>query len=308
MHNGGTMPNHALHPISLEFSARPSNGLALLRSLFAGRPAQVPLEQLDIAFEAKWDGAHADVSRVRQYHAVCGLRDNGTLPPLYLHAMAMPLHMAILSHAAFPLKLLGLVHLSNSMDILRPIASTEVLTMQCSLQAITPTDRGQSFTITTTLNSGSEQVWTETSTFLSPLPPSQRKKTRAAAEDAQTDWGAPLAQWQVAGNAGRQFAGPSGDWNPIHVSAITARLFGYRSAIGHGMYSAARSLQVLQQEQGQVRASKIELRFKRPLPIPGAVALHAMHELTDTSTQRFLLRVQANGEPHIEGRVQWDRA
>jgi len=307
MHNGGTMPHTAPHPISLAFSARPRNSIALLRSLLAARPGQAPLELLGVAFEAKWDGARADPTRLTQYRRVCGLSDSGTLPPLYLHAMAMPLHMAILSHPAFPLKLLGLVHLNNSMDILRPIGNAEALTMQCSLQGITPTDRGQSFTIVTTLTSAEELVWSETSTFLSPLPASQRKKTRTVAEDAVADWGAPLAQWQVAGNAGRQFAGPSGDWNPIHVSAITARMFGYRSAIGHGMYSAARSLQVLQQ-QGHASANQIELRFKRPLPIPGEVALHAMPDPAEPRAQRFLLRVQANGEPHIEGRVRWDRA
>lgn len=286
--------------ISLQYKAAPHNGAALLRSLFAARPAQAPDAQHGIRFDAQWQSAQADALRLAQYRAVCGLPDTGTLPLLYLHAMAMPLHMAILSHARFPLRLLGLVHWSNSIESLCPIANHEALDMHCTLDGIETTERGQSFTIHTTLGTGGQVAWRETSTFLSPLTRSKSGK-KPAAEGGEPDWGAPVAQWAVAGNAGRRFAGPSGDWNPIHVSALTARLFGYPRAIAHGMFSAARCLALLQEGLPAKAPLALDLRFKRPLLIPGQVALHTAQ---DAGATRFVLNVQPSGEPHIAGTLR----
>ncbi len=301
MHNGGTMSDT---PISLKYQAAPRNGAALFTSLFAGRPTQVRVEQQAIRFDAHWHGARADAARLAQYRQVCGLPDTGTLPLLYLHAMAMPLHMAILSHARFPLRLLGLVHWSNQLESLRPIANGEAVDMHCTLDGIEATERGQSFAIHTTLSTGGSVAWRETSTFLSPLGRSKSGK-KPAPDGSEPDWGPPIAQWAVAANAGRRFAGPSGDWNPIHVSALTARLFGYPRAIAHGMFSAARCLALLQQGLPANAPLALDLRFKRPLLIPGQVALHTVQGAApDQGTTRFVLKVQPSGEPHIDGTLR----
>lgn len=290
--------------IALQYKAAPRNRAALLRSLFAGRPPQVALAQQAIRFDAHWRGARADVARLAQYREVCDLPDTGALPPLYLHAMAMPLHMAILSHARFPLRLLGLVHWSNQLESLRPIPSDAAMDMHCTLDGIESTERGQSFTIHTTLSTGGSVAWRETSTFLSPLARSKSGK-KPAPDGCEPDWGAPVAQWAVAGNAGRRFAGPSGDWNPIHVSALTARLFGYPRAIAHGMFSAARCLALLQQGLPTDAPLALDLRFKRPLLIPGKVALHTAQDAeSGPAATRFVLKVQPSGEPHIDGTLR----
>lgn len=291
-------------PISLQYQAPPRNGGAFVRSLFAGRPTQVAPAQQATRFDARWQGARADATRLAQYRQVCELPDTGTLPLLYLHAMAMPLHMAILSHARFPLRLLGLVHWSNQLESLRPIANGEAMDMHCTLDGIQTTERGQSFAIHTTLSTGGTVAWRETSTFLSPLARSKSGK-KPVADGGEPDWGQPIAQWAVAGNAGRRFAGPSGDWNPIHVSALTARLFGYPRAIAHGMFSAARCLALLQQGLPANAPLALDLRFKRPLLIPGQVALHTLRDAeSGPESTRFVLKVQPGGEPHIDGTLR----
>jgi len=132
---------------------------------------------------------------------------------------------------------------------------------------------------------------------LAPLP---RSGQRPPPDDVP-DSGNPVARWAVAGNAGRRFAGPSGDWNPIHMSAATARLFGYPRAIAHGMFSAARCMDLLCRDRPPCAAMQIDLRFKRPLLIPGEVALHTREESGST---RFVLKVLPQGEPHIEGTLR----
>ena len=284
-------------PISLSFKARPRNATSLLCSLLGGRPRQAPVSEQGVRFEARWMAAQADPQGLALYRAVCGLRDTGHLPALYLHAMAMPLHLAVMSHARFPLRIPGLVHLSNSMQYLRAIDPSEVLDMQCQMDGIQTSERGQTFTLHTQLSRAGHIAWKESSTFVSPLP---RSGTRPAPAP-EVDWGMPMAQWSVAADAGRRFAPAARDWNPIHISALTARLFGYRRAIAHGMFSAARCVALLQAEGPVHEALQIDLRFKRPLLIPGQVALHRLHEADQT---RFMLKVQPTGEPHVEGALR----
>jgi hypothetical protein len=285
--------------ILLTFDRPPQNRLPLLRALCAGRPAQAGETQRQLRFHAQWNGVVTDPRALARYTAVCDLPSSDTLPILYPHILAMPLHMAVLSHPRFPLRLMGLVHLSNHIEMLRAPRNNEVTDLQCLVGPIQLTDRGQTFQLQTQISVHGEPIWREDSTILAPLH--GRCSSGTATHDSSTapDWGAPLAQWQLGADAGRRFAGPSGDWNPIHLSAPTARLFGFSRAIAHGMYSAARCLCVLApQLQSPAGTITLDLRFKRPLLIPACVQLHARQQ---GISQHFLLRNSHTAEPHIEG-------
>ena len=49
----------------------------------------------------------------------------------------------------------------------------------------------------------------------------------------------------LAKDLGRRYAAISGDYNPIHLGALSAKLFGFKQAIAHGMWSKARCLAAL---------------------------------------------------------------
>jgi acyl dehydratase len=305
--------------IELTFSRTPSNRKAMVASLLARRPMLAPAEKRNVRFHAVWTGAQTDPAAVRTYIGLCEGDEAAApvcvpaapapyytfaLPMLYVHAMAMPLHMAILTHPAFPLRLLGLVHWANQTEMLQPMTPGARMDFECTLDGIAESERGQMFDIHTTVRVDGDVVWREISTFLAPAKRGKsggERKADKANTTGEPAWGAARALWTVAGNAGRRFAGPSGDWNPIHVSAFTARLFGYPRAIAHGLFSAARCLALLQAGQPQIFPVRLDLRFKRPLLIPGDVALHAVNQ---NGATLFVLKVQPSGEPHIEGRLQ----
>jgi acyl dehydratase len=71
--------------------------------------------------------------------------------------------------------------------------------------------------------------------------------------------------------AGRRYAAVSGDVNPIHLHALTAKLLGFDRAIAHGMYTYARALAAFGPRlPGAGRSS---VWFRRPLPLPSTVRL-----------------------------------
>ncbi len=64
----------------------------------------------------------------------------------------------------------------------------------------------------------------------------------------------------------------SGDWNPIHLHALTARPLGFPAAIAHGMYTYARTLAALGPAlPGDGFTSTVW--FGKPVRLPSTVAL-----------------------------------
>jgi acyl dehydratase len=86
--------------------------------------------------------------------------------------------------------------------------------------------------------------------------------------------GAPArtsARWRVPADAGRRYARVSGDVNPIHLSALTARAFGFPRAIAHGMWVEARALAALSGRLPDALA--VDVAFRKPLLLPSTVEL-----------------------------------
>lgn len=60
--------------------------------------------------------------------------------------------------------------------------------------------------------------------------------------------------------------------NPIHLSPLSARLFGYPRAIAHGMWSLARCAALLEPQLAG-SPTRLDAAFKQPLFLPGRIAL-----------------------------------
>ena len=81
----------------------------------------------------------------------------------------------------------------------------------------------------------------------------------------------PVAVWRLPADLGRRYAAVSGDRNPIHLSAVSARAFGFPRAIAHGMWSAAA---VLASMEGRLPdAVQADVRFTSPVLLPSTVEL-----------------------------------
>jgi acyl dehydratase len=90
----------------------------------------------------------------------------------------------------------------------------------------------------------------------------------------------------------------SGDVNPIHLSAPTARLFGFPRAIAHGMWTAAGCLASL--EPRTPAAHEVRLAFRRPVLLPSTVELR-----TRAVPDGWLFGVASrSGTEHLRGELR----
>ena len=108
------------------------------------------------------------------------------------------------------------------------------------------------------------------------------------------------AVWQLPGDLGRRYGSVSGDLNPIHVHPLTARLFGFPSAIAHGMWTKARALAAL--EPRLPDAFVVDVRFRRPILLPAKVEFATADE-----GEEIDFTVRGHGKKrdnrHLDGRV-----
>jgi hypothetical protein len=236
-----------------------------------------------------------DRAHVAAYAEVCGFPLRDALPLTYPHLLAFPLHMALMTDPAFPFPAIGTVHLANAITQHRPIAADEPLQVTAGTANLRPHPKGRTFEIATRVHSRGELVWESTSTFLR-LGGGDPKAT----VDGPTFEEVPSAgiSWRLPGDLGRRYAGVSGDHNPIHLYALTAKAFGFPRAIAHGMWSKARCLAAL---DGRLPdAVTVEVAFRKPILLPGRVEFGSRIAGDDFA---FALARPKDGAAHLLGRA-----
>ncbi|HEX3782796.1 MAG TPA: MaoC/PaaZ C-terminal domain-containing protein [Pseudonocardiaceae bacterium] len=242
-------------------------------------------------------GVRIDRERLAGYDRVCGFRVSDELPGTFPHILSFPLQAKLMTDPDFPFPMIGLVHLANRISRTRPIGAEETLVLRVHAEGLRPHERGTQFDMVSEALSDGEVVWTDVSTYLR-RGGSAGPSERGAKVDAQPLDGEPAARWHLGGDTGRRYAEVSGDHNPIHLYPLTARLFGFKRAIAHGMWSKARCLAFF---EGRLpSAYTVDVRFKRPILQPATVALHS--ESTEDGF-RFALRDAGKDIPHLDGTI-----
>nr|WP_314531443.1 MaoC/PaaZ C-terminal domain-containing protein [uncultured Pseudomonas sp.] len=213
-----------------------------------------------------------DAGRLAAYRKVCGFADNALLPPTYPHVLAFALQMQLLTAKEFPFPLLGLIHLSNRIRVLRPMGGVGRVRVSVQVQNLQPHAKGATFDLVTTLDDQIGPLWEAESRMLC-----RGVKLEGEPVDEVLASTLPLtqvAQWQAPADIGRQYAKVSGDYNPIHLSAASAKLFGFPTAIAHGLWNKARTLAAL---ADHLPAANVEIavQFMKPVRLPSEVTLLA---------------------------------
>lgn len=278
----------------LSFPAPPSVAAAYFRALFDRRPRRLPPGAGPVCIEAEAGALLADAARLRAFRDVCQLPDGAGLPLTYPHILAGGVHMAMLLHPDFPIRMAGLVHLANDIELFIPLPADAQLALDCRLESGRTKPRGDEFRLVTEALWRGRLAWRETMSFLAPAP---GKGRRPASEPPELP--AQLGKWPVPGDTGRRYAGVSGDWNPIHLAALLARPFGFPAAIAHGMWTVARCLGRLA-DGAAGPGARLSVRFLKPLYLPGHVRLHA-EDASDSGDRAFWLVSAQDGTPHLKG-------
>jgi acyl dehydratase len=244
------------------------------------------------------EGVTVELGRLADYARVCGFALGDTLPLTYPHVLAFPLQVELMAGRAFPLPLPGLVHVANGITAQRAVRVGEPLDVRVRAERFAAHPRGAQVDLVAAVSVAGEPVWDGRSTYLARGASAPTGTAGEMPEVSDVD-GPASAAWQLAKDTGRRYAAVSGDVNPIHLTPLTAKAFGFPRAIAHGMWTAARAVAAL---QGRVpNAVTYEVLFRRPLPLPSTVEL-----VTRPSGGGWDLAVRnrCNGEAHLVASVR----
>lgn len=213
-----------------------------------------------------------DAQKLAAYRKVCGFADDSLLPPTYPHILAFALQMQLLTAKDFPFPLLGLIHLSNCIRVVRPMGGISRAQVSVRVLNLQPHPKGATFDVLTTLDDQLGPLWEAESRMLC-------RVVKLAGESPEQDWEpaqtlVEVAHWKAPTDIGRQYARVSGDYNPIHLSAASAKVFGFPTAIAHGLWNKARTLAALADHLPRANL-EITVHFRKPVRLPSEVTLLA---------------------------------
>lgn len=268
------------------------------RALLSRKPRVAPPDAPPYALERRAEGIRAAPARLEAYRRACGFPADGSLPVTYPHALAAPLHLALLTAPELPVRALGLVHLRNRIVSVRPLAERAPLALRARLSGARDTARGQELDLVTEAWADGALAWLEEAVLLARRPGARRSPPPPAAP-APDPADAREVRWTFPAGEGRRYARASGDLNPIHLSALTARAFGFERAIAHGMGSLARVAAALGPGAPPAPLA-LECTFKAPVLLPARVLLR---HWPAAAGRAFALRDEATGRLHLAGEL-----
>ena len=248
-------------------------------------------------FSSSFNNIKPDLKKIARFKKICGYpQDTDTVPMLYLQSLFIGQFGKYITSSFFPLLPIGLIHTKQQIFQTRNINQNEILNTKFSLDKIKKDEKGLEITFLLEITSGEEVVWKGVTTTLSKAKNYKKRKPHSQVPEPLT----PFITIDIPKDIGRQYAKVSGDYNPHHLSAFFAKLFGFKRAIAHGMWSLARSVAALEKQFPKNDLFSIDVAFKRPLFLPGTVSLGAVKEDQNII---FELRDNVTNIPHLAGTI-----
>ena len=234
---------------------------------------------------------------LKKYNSVCGFDHTLIVPATYIHTFVFPMHTLLLSQPEVPYPLPGLVHFANSIKQIRPLYVGEEFSATVKFGNLIEHEKGQAFELFSYIEVNGKRIWEDTSIYMFKGKEGIGKVL---------EWEQPTlaensikATWDLPNNLGIAYAKASGDFNPIHLHPLTAKLFGFQRHIIHGMWSAGKILALLEKRAEQ--SFEFTVLFKLPIYLPASVIYR--HEKTDTGFS-FDVMDRKQEKPHVKGYIK----
>jgi acyl dehydratase len=244
------------------------------------------------------DDVEIDRDRLAAFDRVCGYSLTDGVPAAYVHILAFPLQLKLMTDGSFPLAAIGLVHIANKITQHRPVRVGERLSLRVWATELEPHPRGKQFTLRSQARVGDELVWEEEATNLRRGAGNGDVRSGKSRDVESSEDVPATATWTLPGDLGRRYAAVSGDRNPIHVHSLSAKLFGFPTAIAHGMWTKARCLAALGPRLDERFTA--EVAFRKPILLPAKVKFA---EEAREGAIRFGVRDARKGTAHLDGLV-----
>lgn len=274
---------------------------ALLRA--PGRKqGSLSIPEQDLApIDIEYSSVTLSPERIALFREVCGPSKDEVpmcfLESLFIHLMA---EGVLCPH--FPFSPFGLIHTRQRITQHEPVPPSSALDLLCRMAEIRETERGFEVDFTMDVHHEGTLAWHGVATLLSRNRATRSGKSRSKKKEGPPDdTGFETTTIEVPGDTGRRYAAASTDYNPHHLYPITARLFGYRRPIAHGMWTLAMAVTHIEKDHDLPSKPSLDVSFKKPILMPCEVELRVRR---DDDGVTFDVRDPREGAPHLLGALR----
>jgi acyl dehydratase len=256
------------------------------------------------------NSVHIDRSLMKAFNKIVSWSNISSLHPGYLHTIAFPLHLKLMLQEQFPFSILGLVHLTNTIEQYELVDSSQNLDISCQFGEVKQLEIGYLFTINTQFYLKQKCVIQAQHQYLK-RKIKALKSTHQPMSIFETQSVGQTELWSLKSELGRRYARCAGDYNPIHLHPISAKLLGFKRHIIHGMWLKSRVFSALVSEQRSILEQPygFAVEFKKPVYLPNVVQFQR-HNINLSSSKQgvdFKVISDAINPPieHLTGRLTW---
>lgn len=227
-------------------------------------------------------GAKVSAGRDQSFRELAGAPKSADAFFGHIHALIMPMQMELMSADDFPLPMMGLIHTENTYRQFAPVPVGSEVDIEVRVDGFRAHRAGTEVVLKATVTAadagGAESAAGDAPAVLVEeesvyLAKGRRLKDVGEAPEQQArprfKPPVPTAQWRLPGSIGRSWAKVSGDWNPIHVTGVTAKALGMPGVVAHGMYTASRALAESDVPEGA--PFEFHISFAAPVIVPKTV-------------------------------------
>lgn len=217
-------------------------------------------------------GLAVDPEQLTAYKELLG--SHARLPLGFPQLAATALHLNLVSARSFPVPAVGLIHPGFTVECLGDLPLDQTWEVRAWIAGQRNVRAGLEFDLHAEVSVDGVSLWRSRAVTLA-------RGKRASGPDSP---GAPTlatdGPWtriisvDVPEDTGRSFARISGDINPIHLHAVSARLFGFKSPIAHGWWLLGRMTALLDADEA-VPGRHADIVFRRPVSLPSTPELRA---------------------------------
>ena len=297
--------------------------LAIKKSLFSKKSRSTQLPEISFVMNGiEIEGAH-----VKKYRKLCGFSENDAEVPIsYPYLTIFPLQTLLLVDKAFQFPAMGLVHLANRIQHFGAITTSEKVNASVKFDSkLLPHAKGYCFNVISEVfqASNNKLLWRCESTYLYRTKVSNTVDTTeiydSKIKNEDVEGCQEVKAIKLPAGFGMKYANVSGDFNPIHIHPITAKLFGFpHGAIMHGMYNIGTCVADLMPSVKNITPStdgnptaEIYVELKMPMYLPANAILtsktESINKVKDNRTFQILMKNKKDNEmvPHLRGTCYW---
>lgn len=242
----------------------------------------------------QYDNQIIQPSDLKKYNKVCGFEHTLIVPSTFIHTRAFELQALLLTHPACPFPYPGLIVFANTIKQTRSLYVGEEFNLSCSFGNLIAHEKGQAFEIVSYLDVKGKRIWEETMVFL--YKGKEGIGNVFEMQQPVLSENCIKKSWSLHQTLGFEYAQASGDFNPIHLHTIPAKLFGFPKHLIHGMWTQSKILVELEKQLSD--AFEFSVAFKTPIFLPASIIFR--YEKT-ASGFNFDVVDKLQEKPHVKG-------